>query len=371
MQTVGRPEDIGLSGQGIDRLYGYMQQLVDTDRVATAAIGIARYGRMLAPAAFGRMQPDVGAPVQPDTIFLTASVTKPVTCAAVCHMIQQGRFDLDTPVAALIPEFGQNGKGRVAVRHLLTHTSGLPDMIPENVEYRKRFAPLEDFLKRIYELKIDFDPGMDIRYQSTGIAVLGEIVRRISGLPLPQYLQLVFFKSFGMKDTSLGSDGIDTERVAHVRLSPEQDAETWTWNKPYWRRFGAPWGGMFSTVRDMNVFLQAFLAGGIFEGVRVLEPATVADMIQNHTALMPGIPQTSKAREARGLGWRINEPRNTSGVETPPSERAFGHNGATGTLVWADPDIGVSCVLFTGQPDMCDSVEIRRCTDLVIAALTH
>lgn len=369
METVDRPEDIGLSQPGMDRLYTYMQGLVDSDRVVGAAVGVARHGVMLAPSGFGRMNPASDAPpVRPDTIFLLASITKPVTCSAIGLLIQERHFDLDTPVASLIPEFGQNGKAHVRVRHLLTHTSGLPDMIPENIAYRKRFAPLEDFLNRIYQLELQFEPGTQIQYQSAGIAVLGEIVRRATGLPLPQYLKLVFFRTFSMKDTALGGDGIDFERVAHVRVSPELDEEPWTWNKPYWRAFGAPWGGMFSTVRDINIFCQMFLLGGVMDDLRVLDASTTDLMTQNHTSAMPAIPQASKARQSWGLGWQINDPRTTFGVAALPSAQTFGHSGATGTIAWADPVSGLSCAILTSQPDMCESADIRRCTDHIVAA---
>lgn len=369
MRTVDRPEDIGLSQAGVDRLSDYMNHLVQTDRVVGMTVGLARDGVLLKPLAFGRIaeQPDA-EPVKGDTIFLTASVTKPVTCAAIGRLIEEGRIELDTPVITVIPEFGQNGKQSVLIRHLLTHTSGLPDMIPENIAYRKRFAPLDDFLARMYALDLLFEPGTDIHYQSTGIAVLGEMVKRLTGVALPDYLHRTFFEPLGMPDTALGSAGIALERIASVRLPAASESEAWSWNKPYWREFGAPWGGLFSTVRDMNLFLQMFLKGGTIEGVRVLLPETTALMIQNYSGAMTTVPDASKERESRGLGWRINDPRSTYGIDTPPSARTFGHNGATGTVAWADPVSGLSCVLFTTQPDMCDSVETRRCSDLVVEA---
>lgn len=369
MRIVDRPEDIGLSRAGLQHLADYMNHLVHTDRFVGAAVGLSRDGLLLRPLAFGRMtdRPDA-EPVKGDTIFLTASVTKPVTCAAIGCLIEEGRVELDTPVIKVIPEFGQNGKQYVLIRHLLTHTSGLPDMIPENIAYRKRFAPLSDFLNRIYELDLLFEPGTDIHYQSAGIAVLGEVVKRLTGVTLPDYLRRTFFEPLGMSDTALGSAGIQFERVANVRLPAASEAEDWSWNKPYWRGFGAPWGGLFSTVRDMNLFLQMFLKGGTTERVRVLRPETTALMIQNHSGAMSAVSDASKGREARGLGWRINEPRSTYGIEKSPSARTFGHNGATGTVAWADPESGLSCAIFTSQPNMCDSEEIRRCSDLAVAA---
>jgi CubicO group peptidase (beta-lactamase class C family) len=367
---IDDPAAMGLWPEGIARVYAYVREWIDTDRAAGAAIGIARRGVLLNPEGFGRMAPDKTAPPLPaDAVFLTASVTKPVTCTAAALLIERGLAQLDTPVAAVVPEFGQQGKDRVTVRHLLTHTSGLPDMIPENTAYRMRFAPLSEFIDRICTLDLRFAPGTDISYQSMGIAMLGEIVRRVTGTPLPAFLRQEIFQPLGMQDTALGCEGIDVDRVPHIRLPAELYEAEWSWNRAYWRGFGAPWGGMFSTVRDMNLFCQMFLHGGVWNGGRVLAASTVEAMTVSQTAGMAGVPEEATRQQAWGLGWRINHPRTTFGVQTPPSAHAFGHYGATGTMVWADPETGLSCAVFTNQPDMCESEAIRRCSDLIAASV--
>lgn len=371
IRTTDNPADLGLSPDGISAVYDGIASWIVSDRAAGAAIGIARDGVHLTPRSFGRVAPEPDAPVMPpDAVFLTASVSKPVTCAAVGLLLERELVTLDTPVTEIVPEFGSHGKHRVTVRHLLTHTSGLPDMIPENLEYRQQHRPLDDFIKRICELELRFEPGTDISYQSMGIAMLGEIVKRTTGAPLPEFLRKEICMPLGMNDTSLGSRYIDVERVPVIRLDDDLAGQDWNWNHAYWRAFAAPWGGMFSTVRDINVFLQTFLHDGSYGGVRVFDAATVAAMTRNHTGDMPRIPHDVKQKQAWGLGWRLNQPQTTFGLGARPSPSAFGHYGATGTVVWADPETGLSCAIFTTQPDLCESEEFRRCTDSVAGTVS-
>jgi CubicO group peptidase (beta-lactamase class C family) len=106
-------------------------------------------------------------------------------------------------VAEVVPEFGNRGKEAIRVRHLLTHTSGLPDQLPKNHDLRAKHTPLSEFVKRICDLDLLFEPGTRISYQSTGIAILGEIVERLEGRSLCDVLRTLFFDPLGLVDTSL------------------------------------------------------------------------------------------------------------------------------------------------------------------------
>ena len=368
MEATERPEDLGLSSDDVTGLLDYIESWINDDIAPAAAIGLARHGKLLT-RGFGRMAPKGNAPLLPsDAIFLTASVSKPVTCAAVAKLLETGDVHIDTPAMRFIPEFGVKGKDRIKVHHLLTHTSGLPDMIPENILYRKQHKPLTAFISRICELDLLFEPGTNVSYQSAGIAILGEIVQRVTGTPLPTFLRQEIFLPSGMNDTSLGSSYIDPNRIALIRVAGEMVDADWNWNNAYWRGFGAPWGGMFSTVRDMNIFCQLFLHDGEYGGVRIFEPGTVEDMKTNQTQRMPLIPVDTRRTQPWGLGWLLNHPP-AFGNARPPSPEAFGHYGAVGTMAWADPTTGLSCVLFTTEPDLHNSETFHRCTDMVVEAV--
>ena len=188
-----------ISTKRLNQAYHYLEELVSAGRIPGASILVADNGIPIEARSFGNMSllPN-SQQVQPDTIFLVASVTKPVTAAAVMLLVERGKLLLDDPVYSIIPEFANRGKEVITVRHLMTHTSGLPDMLPENTQLREKHAPLKEFIRRICDLELDFPAGTDIQYQSCGIAILGEIVERITGSSLPEFLRSEIFSPLGM-----------------------------------------------------------------------------------------------------------------------------------------------------------------------------
>ncbi len=245
------PEEAGFAADRLQRVYQALDEAASRGAIPGAALLVARGGRAVAPFAVGRQFPDQPDPqVTADSIFLVASVTKPVVAAALMLLVERGKLMISDRVADHLPEFGNRGKEAVRVHHLLTHTSGLPDMLPENYELRRRHAPLKEFVRRIFELELDFAPGTRVQYQSTGIALLGEIVERISGMPLPAFLRQEIFIPLRMADSSLGVGDLDQTRIVRVNLPEEMREADWGWNNAYWWNFGAPWGGMFTTVSD-------------------------------------------------------------------------------------------------------------------------
>src|SRR5262249_39757197 len=147
----------------------------------SSALCVGRRGKTVEPRFFG--------PVRPDALFLVASLTKPVTVAAVMLLVERGQVMLDDPVALYVPKFGQNGKRDVRLRHLMTHTSGLPDMVPNTLLLRAAHKPLAAFIDEICTLPLLFAPGTGVNYQSTGIAMLGEVVHQVTGTALPEFLR--------------------------------------------------------------------------------------------------------------------------------------------------------------------------------------
>lgn len=339
----GTPEEAGLDPDRLQRAGALLDHWTQSGRVPGGTLAVARQGVLVPPRAFGQRQlAGKSQPMEPDAVFLVASVTKPVTALAALLLVERGRCSLRDRVCAYIPEFGNRGKEATEVIHLLTHTSGLPDMLPENTELRRQHAPLAVFVEHICQSGLLFRPGTRVRYQSMGTAMLGHLVEKISGQSLPAFMQQEIFGPLGMCSTSLGLSPALAGRVAEVNLPADQQRLDWTWNSPYWQHFGAPWGGMFSTVGDLAALLQLLLEeGGGLLGV----PAARA-MIADQTSRLPGLsPEERRRSQAWGLGWCVGNWGDLG------SAQSFWHGGATGTLVGADPESGLLCALFTTQPD--------------------
>ncbi|MDP6039126.1 MAG: serine hydrolase, partial [Candidatus Latescibacteria bacterium] len=139
----------------------------------------------------------------------------------------------------------------------------------------------------------------------------------------------------------------------------------WDWNSDYWRNFGAPWGGLFTTASDLTTLCQAFLFGGEVNETRVLSKATVRSMTGDQTSVMPDLPESEKSRQRWGLGWRLSDVSLYSDLVSPDT---FGHSGATGTVAWMDPTTEVTCVILTNDPTGARSVR-PGVSDAVAAAV--
>ncbi|HHX63808.1 MAG TPA: beta-lactamase family protein [Chloroflexi bacterium] len=366
MEIVRWPEEIGLSTERLERVYDRLDDAVRSGHIPAAAIMVGRYGRCVAPRYFGRSRLAAdGPPVDEDTLFLVASVTKPVVVTAAMRLVEGGLLALDDAVTEYVPEFAVRGKEETRIRHLMTHTSGLPDMLPENVELRRAHAPLSEFIERTCRLEPDFPPGSDIRYQSMGIAVLGEVVARISGMALPDFLHREIFRPLGMINTWLGCPSKQMERIAHVNVEEEMRGTDWGWNSPYWWGLGAPWGGMISTVTDLSRFLLAHARSG----APLLSRATVEAMARDQTSTMAGLPPEVRVGQSWGLGWR-----RVAGTQWSTyfgdllSPGSYGHGGATGTVVWIDPQRELTCALFTTEPAVSSARLLGRCSNMVAAS---
>jgi CubicO group peptidase (beta-lactamase class C family) len=270
------------------------------------------------------------ASLKPDRVFLLASITKPMTATAVMILADRGLLRVEDPVHKYIPEFTGGDRDVITIRHLLTHTSGLPDMLPDNTELRKRHAPLSDFVAGVCKTPLLFKPGTEVRYQSMGILLAAEIVERVAHTRLREFLRRELFEPAGMKSTSLGLGGRKIADTAQSQV--ENPGDDWNWNGSYWRDLGVPWGGAHSTAADVTRLLELFL----HPDGRVLKPETARAMIVNQTQLP----------SPWGLGWMIKP--GTFGKKCSPA--TFGHYGSTGTVAWADPKSNLTCVLLTTKP---------------------
>src|SRR5262245_38467178 len=209
-------------------------------------------------------------PLRKDSLFLVASITKPVTVTAVMMLAERGELTLSDRVAKFVPRFAAADKGEIQVRHLMTHTSGLPDMLPDNVKLRMANKPLSAFIDATCELPPLYPPGTQVGYQSMGTAMLSEIVHQVSGKTIQEFTRQEIFEPLGMKDSELGWREEKRERLAYVREPEAMRGSNWGWMSSYWLAFGAPWGGLITTPLDLSRFCLTFLGGGTLGKTRLL-----------------------------------------------------------------------------------------------------
>lgn len=312
---------MALRKERVDEAVALIQAQVDSGSVRAAVLQVCQ-GKQTVDRTFGEAK-------TPDAVFLLASISKPMTASAVMLLSDRKQLTLDDPVSKFIPEFRGGERDRIQLRHLLTHTSGLPDMLPENDALRKRHAPLKDFVAATCTTPLLFSPGSKVKYQSMGVLLAAEIVERVSGRPLPDFLRDEIYRPLGMKATSMGLGGRELAGTMQVQVDEHND---WDWNSAYWRNLGSPWGGAHATAADVGRFLRYFAD----PTPPVLKPATVMAMITDQNRGLP---------TPWGIGWTL-----ARGFGKHSSVRTYGHGGSTGTLAWLDPEKGVSFVLLTTKP---------------------
>ncbi len=304
-----------------------------------AVVLVGRQGKIVYHKAFGfRSLIPQRRPMTTDTIFDLASLTKVVaTTPAVMQLVDAGRLQLDAPVGKYWPEFNKNGKRAITIRHLLLHSSGLRADVNPRVGW-------QGYLGAVGAIALDQPvrpTGSTFNYSDANFIALGEIVRRVSGMPLDAYCKEKIFKPLGMRHTSFRPPAGWQERIAPADF--HGDRLRWgEVHDPTAHRMGGVAGnaGVFSTAMDLAVYVQMILDGGVSQGKRLLSPKAVAAMTKPHH-----IPGTAILR---GLGWDMESPF-AKGHMTAFPKGSFGHTGYTGTSIWVDPRSQTFIIVLTSR----------------------
>lgn len=353
----GDPSSVGMSRSRLDRVNALLESEIRQRGLGAVSILVARQETIVLHKGFGHLSPQPESPaVGPDSVYIVASITKPVTATALMMLVERGQVSLNDPVSTCLPEFAGGERSKVRVLDLLAHTSGLPDMLPENTDLRRAHAPLSEFVKRTYTTPLLFSPGTAFRYQSMGVLLAAEIVAKISRLPLREFEQKEIFEPLGMQHSALGLGGM---RIADTVQVQDSGETSWNANSEYWRNMGHPWGGMHTTTMDLAILLRTFLNGGAYSGKRILGPATVKAMTSD---------QNAPLKAPWGIGWALGRSTAWNEFGDLVSPRAFGHAGASGTVAWADPETQLLCVILTNRPLSVDNGRFLRLVSNAVAA---
>lgn len=344
----GNPEEVDMSNQRTRYIVDLAKSWVTQNITPALVILVARKGIIIIHEAFGHLTPEPDSPpLQPDTIFPLASLSKPITATAAMILVEDGLLGLNRPVSWYIPEFTGEGKDAVMVHHLLTHTSGLKDEEAETYAEKKgtveipppdetQHPGINEYLFLRYDTPLWKSPGTEMSYCNFGYMLVGEIVRRVSGKSLNDFARERIFEPLGMKDTWY----VVPDSVKHRIIKRSNDAPYGVWlNSEGLQERPSAAAGAFSTAEDMAIFGQMLLNRGVYGDARILSTASVAEMTRNQ---IPGIgaqygnhffPEASW-----GLGWSIHGIKKSIGyAETLQSSRAFSHGGAGGVFLWMDP----------------------------------
>jgi uncharacterized protein YbbC (DUF1343 family) len=321
-----------LAAQEIAAVSRAVEDAIAKKTIPGAVCIVGQGDRLLHRKPYGvRSYEQPGERMTLDTIFDAASLTKPVaTASAIARLWEMGKVDLDRAVAEYLPEYAYPD---ITVRHLLTHTSGLrPD-----VDLEPPWSGYETGVKLALADVPRAKPGEKFVYSDINFILLGEIVRRVTGVPLPDFAREQVFAPLGMIDTMFQPPAALRPRIAPTeRLKGEVASLRGVVHDPTTRFMGGIAGhaGMFTTAADLAKFARMMLAGGgpVFR----LETVRLLTSVQTPAALTV----------RRGLGWDIDSPYSSPRGELFPAG-GYGHTGFTGTSMWIDPGSDTYVILLT------------------------
>lgn len=334
----GTPEQAHLSSSTITLAYEAIQEGLRLGKAPGAVCVIAKDGVALPIRAFGYAEiTPTKRKMTTSTMFDLASLTKMVaTTTAVMMLVEQGSISLDDPVVKYLPEFGAHGKDTITIRHLITHTSGLPAWKRLYSEHRGR----EAFYKAICDTELQNPVGTRNVYSDLGFITLGLLVEKVSGTDLNTFTRKHIFGPLKMNDTMFNPPEALKFRCAATEIVPWLNrlmvGEVHDENA---NAMGGVAGhaGLFSTAHDLAIFCQMLVNGGEYGGVRILKPETIDQF---------STPQLARSISAsQGLGWRLGGRRmgGTGGL----GPGSFGHTGFTGTCIWINPRLKLFAILLT------------------------
>jgi CubicO group peptidase (beta-lactamase class C family) len=376
--TVGKPEEVGLSSERLQRIAQMIQRRIAAGDLAGAVVAVARKGRVAYVNAQGVMDLDTKQPMSSSSMFRIASMTKPVVGVSVMMMVEEGKLRLNDPVSRYIPEFrnmkvavlqtAPAGRGagaagdappppqfytvpaqrEITIRDLLTHTSGLGSGPMSNSDIdkiaRKDGETLAQYIPRLGGTALEFQPGSRWAYSpGAGFETLGRIIEIASGMPLDRFFRTRIFDPLGMKDITFWPTDAQMPRVATVYsrtptgLNKQVMPNDTMSRNVYFRGSG----GLYSTAEDYLPLGIMLAGGGEMSGKRLLSRKAVEMMSAAH------IPDTLQGRPAgEGYGLSVRVVTNHAARGTMLSDGTFGWTGAQGTHFFVDPKEELTAVLM-------------------------
>jgi CubicO group peptidase (beta-lactamase class C family) len=341
------PEVVGMNPQKLAQIPARMKEFVAAGTISGVVTILARHGKVVEFDAVGLRDIESNSPMQKDSLFRIASLTKPVTCAAIMALVDDGRISLIDPVEKYLPEYKglkmnpcRAGAGTncttvtphrpINIEDLMTHTAGLPS----SADAGKGPQPktLAEHVALGAHSVLLFEPGTSWNYSNIGIDILGRIVEIVSHQPFDQFLKDRLFDPLAMSDTGFVLPPEKRARMATLynfsNGKPERIEAQWG-NAA---AIPSPAGGLISTASDMLRFNEMMRGKGVLDGRRVLSQAAVELMSISHTG---DIEAGWVTGVGHGFGYEVV--REVRGMFRYNSIGTFVKGGAYRTYEWVDP----------------------------------
>lgn len=350
-----------------------MEEMIGKKEIAGAVTVVVTKKKVVHLETSGLADVAAKRPMEPDTLFWIASMTKPVTAVAVLMLQDEGKLNVSDPVAKFIPEFANlktpSGKpANLTITQILTHTSGLGEASGPGAQQAKTLA---DLVPLWLAAPMQYEPGAKWQYTQSGINAAARIVEVVSGMSFDAFLQKRLFDPLGMKSTTFYPDASQRARLvtAYSKDKDTGNLEPVPPRPEFGPRDRPPQGngGLYSTGPDYARFCQMLLNGGKLGGRRYLSAAAMKFLTTPQTGDLPtGFFQTEAfGRHGMNYGWGIGTcvlrtPH--EGVAAMLSPGTYGHGGAWGTQAWIDPVKGVAYILMVQRANFpnSDASEVRR-----------
>ncbi|MCA1581622.1 MAG: DUF1343 domain-containing protein [Acidobacteria bacterium] len=365
--AAARPASTAMDRARLARVESAVSEAIAAHELPGAVVLVEHRGRVAYREAFGDRALQPGRePMTLDTIFDIASLTKCVaTAPSILILVEEGRVRLGDPVTRYIPEFAAGGgeRSKVTVEQLLTHRAGFAPDDPLELYV----GTPEEIFARKYREPLRSRPGSEFVYSDVGYEVLGEIVRRVSGMTLDRFAAERIFQPLGMTDTAFRPLSAGRAAASPSRLAPTEQREgRWMRGEVHDPRAFALGGvaghaGVFSTADDLAKFCRMILNGGRLRGVRILSPLGTEALTR---------PRFSGDGEIRALGFDLDTGFSNNRGDLFP-RGSFGHTGFTGTGLWIDPSSETFVVFLSNRlhPDGTGNIiRIRSVVGTIAAA---
>ena len=359
-EFAAKSKTLGLDPQKLKELTRRARQEVDEGLLPSAQIAVAREGRVGLFETFGE--------ADNNTMYCVFSSTKAVMSAAAWLLIAEGKLDVKERVAAIVPEFGTNGKEVVTVEQLFLHSAGFPSAPFRPLEWDDRDARRARFSR----WRLNWTPGSRFEYHPTSsMWVIAEIVERRSGKDFRAFIRERIIEPLGLTGLHVGLSAEENHRVAecvhvgdaltsddYARLGVPEPPVTevtedaiLTFNRPEIRAVGVPGGGGIATAADLALFYQGLLHGAAAGGPEVWTAETLAMALEVRSGDLVDPLYGKRVNRALGVVVSGDAERSFRGFGHRNSPLAFGHGGAGGQIAWADPATGISIGYCTNGHD--------------------